>query len=495
MTVTRRDFLRLAGLVASGATLAACSPVYSQLAEIAGGSMPPFGISASEFRILRRLTYGPGTFERKQIAQNGLAGWIEDQLTPENVDDESLVWRLRPFDFLKQDADSLSILDKEELTAGFKQATLLRKLYSRRQLHEIMVEFWTDHFNIAIAKGDCWFLKVVDDREVIRAHALGNFQDLLWASAHSPAMLVYLDNQANHRDAPNENYARELLELHTLGVNGGYGQDDVMSLAQCLTGWTVKEHFWRGQFTFDPDRHYPGQKSVLGQAVESAGIAAGEQILRHLALHPATAKHLATKLVRRFVADDPLSSHQPLVNQAADTFLQTRGDIKATLSTILFDGLLSSTQSTQPKYTRPLDYLAASLRAVEASSDGGPPLQDYLARMGQAFYEWPTPDGPPDHVQAWMGNLMPRWQFAMALGRNEIPGTNYKIEDLLTHPDDLSADKLVDTLSTTLLGSPLEAEARTSLLTALEGATRGQEIDMPGVLLTGLLASPAYQWR
>ncbi len=134
-----------------------------------------------------------------------------------------------------------------------------------------MVEFWTDHFNIYVAKGDCWFLKVVDDREVVRKHALGNFRDLLLASAHSPAMLVYLDNQANEKAAPNENYGREVMELHTLGVGSGYTQEDVMQLARCLTGWGVKRNFWRGQFQFDPDQHAGGTKKVLGQVIQPGG--------------------------------------------------------------------------------------------------------------------------------------------------------------------------------------------------------------------------------
>src|SRR4030067_3565361 len=123
-----------------------------------------------------------------------------------------------------------------------------------------MVEFWTDHFNIAIDKGECWLLKTIDDREVIRSHALGNFRDLLWASAHSPAMLVYLDNQANLKGAPNENYARELMELHTLGVDGGYGQTDVMELSRSLTGWSVRDHFWLGEFVFRRENDDTGDK-------------------------------------------------------------------------------------------------------------------------------------------------------------------------------------------------------------------------------------------
>ena len=199
-----------------------------------------------------------------------------------------------------------------------------------------MVEFWTDHFNISVQKGDCWFLKIVDDREVIREHALGNFRELLGASAHSPAMLVYLDNQENHKDAPNENYARELMELHTLGLSGGYTQSDVMELARCLTGWRVKEHFWKGKLKFEPDFHAPGPKTVLGHTIQPGGETELEQVLDILANHPSTARTIATKLARRFLADDPPPG---IVDKASLVFQETSGDIKAVLRVIILEGL------------------------------------------------------------------------------------------------------------------------------------------------------------
>ena len=217
-----------------------------------------------------------------------------------------------------------------------RQATLMRQLYSKRQLYEIMVEFWSDHFNIFIEKGNGFYLKTVDDREVIRKHALGSFRDLVWASAHSPAMMIYLDNQANEKSHPNENYARELMELHTLGVDGGYTQKDVMELARCLTGWNVKEHFWLGDFVFKEDLHDTGEKNVLGLSIQPSGIKEAEQVIEMLVTHPSTAKFISTKLARRFIADDP---PQELIEKAAQTFLDTKGDIKSVLRVILLDGL------------------------------------------------------------------------------------------------------------------------------------------------------------
>jgi uncharacterized protein (DUF1800 family) len=368
-------------------------------------------------------------------------------------------------------------------------------VYSQRQLYERMVEFWADHFNISVNKGDCWFLKTVDDREVIRAHTLGNFRDLLWASAHSPAMLVYLDNQANHRDAPNENYARELMELHTLGVNGGYTQADVMELARCLTGWTVKEHFRRGDFTFDAGRHDEGTKTVLGLVIEPASQREAEHVLDHLATHPSTARHIAKKLVRRFIEDHPESGSAGLVQRAADTFLQTQGDIRAVLRTILLDGLMRHKDHLPPKFKRPVDFVTSALRMLNAETDGGDALREYLALLGQPTFEWPTPDGPPDEAGDWSGNLMPRWKFALALPRNEIPGTRVDIANLVQAAGAGTPVKILNQLSVLLLGTPLPAASRDALMKALDSAGARDDTSLPAIFAAGLMASPAFQWR
>src|SRR6185436_1372811 len=235
-TFSRREFLRLAGLVAAGATVSACTSVYDKIA----GDPKPLTrwpeATGNNFRLLSRLTFGPRAEERQRVAEIGAPAWIEEQLAYESLPDHALNVRLQKFETLTMSATEIAdwsgeLFDDQNqdwAPTELRQAALLRQVYSQRQLYEVMVEFWTDHFNISTAKGDGWFLKTVDDREVIRKHALGKFRDLLWASAHSPAMLVYLDNQVNQKGAPNENYAREVMELHTLGVNGGYTQQDVM---------------------------------------------------------------------------------------------------------------------------------------------------------------------------------------------------------------------------------------------------------------------------
>jgi uncharacterized protein (DUF1800 family) len=369
-----------------------------------------------------------------------------------------------------------------------RRATLLRQVFSRRQLYERMVEFWSDHFNISTDKGDCFALKTVDDRQVIRAHALRNFHDLLSASAHSPAMLVYLDNQSNLKAAPNENYARELLELHTLGVEGGYTQEDVMALARCLTGWTVKERFWKGEFTFTAEWHTPGSKRVYGLDIPENGQVEAEQVLAHLAAHPQTARFIAFKLARRFIADQPPGE---LVEKTAQAFQQSQGNLRVVMRTLLLDGL----SSMQPKYKRPASFITSALRMTAADTDSGAALQDYLLRLGQPYFGWPTPDGYPDTSDAWQGNLLPRWQFALALSAGEIAGTSLDLHRL----DALQADTLVGSIaqaSQLLLGTQMPPAAAQSLANELEqnGLEAGTDEAMR-VILAGLIASPAFQWQ
>ena len=499
MRVTRRDFLRLAALVSASAAVAACAPVYARL----GGQpeptlVAPFPASDTNlFTALSRLTFGPRVAERERAASIGLTAWVEEQLAPELIDDGPADWRLRGFDTLGMAATDLAdrssklfdAVDRLSVPNELRQATLLRQVYSRRQLYEVMVEFWTDHFNISVDKGDCYFLKTVDDREVIRPHALGRFRDLLLASAHSPAMLVYLDNQANIKEAPNENYAREVMELHSLSVTGGYSQKDVMELARALTGWTVKQHFWRGEYTFDAGQHDAGVKTLLGQTLQPEGQREAERALEMLAGLPATASFIATKLARRFLGDDPPAD---IVEQARVAFVQSDGDIKTVLHTILFNGLLhpASASAAAPKFKRPVNFIASALRQLNAETDAGPALRDYLAQMGQSHFAWPTPDGYPDRAGPWTGNLLPRWQFALALVAGAIKGTQVQMPSL-AHQNPAA---IADDLSLLLLGQPLPSAGRDSLLGQLQAAG-GAGAQLPAIILAGLLASPAFQWR
>ena len=484
--MNRRTFLTLASAVAASATLQACAPAAQRFPNaphpLNFATPPPRHLA--HFAPLSRLTFGPRLAEREYAAQIGLHAWVEEQLDYANVEDSSAEIRLRPYDAIRLSADELEGWHKPDAIKQFKTATLLSRIYSRRQLYENMVEFWTDHFNISIRKNSVWSLKIVDQRDVIRKHALGNFRDLLHASAKSPAMLLYLDNQANHRDAPNENYAREVMELHTLGVNGGYTQNDVMELARCLTGWSIKEHFWYGQFSFNPDHHDDQPKTVLGRKIAPAGIHEAESVLDQLASHPSTARHIVTKLIRRFICDDPERDSAELLNTATQTFLDTQGDIKAVLKMVLHNGLIDRQTPLPPKFKRPTHFLIGSLRMTNTQTNANAALSRLQADMGQTDYEWPTPDGPPDYTAAWRNNLFPRWKFALDLALDKLPKTTIGLAPLITQAPD--PQSLLATLSNLLLGHPIPPNQLTT-----------QQLDQlpPAIITAGLLASPAYQWK
>ncbi len=497
MSLSRRTFLKLAGLVAAGVTVGACAPVYRQLAGVPPVWRPWPDVDPALFTALNRLTFGPRPEELARAAEIGLAGWIEEQLAPETLADDGTDLQLRRFPTLTRAAHELHAWsdklfddqDRATVPAELRQATLLRQVYSRRQLYEVVVAFWSDHFNISVDKGDCFYLKTVDDRAVIRPHALGRFGDLLWASAHSPAMLVYLDQHVSDRGHPNENYAREVLELHTLGVDGGYSQRDVMELARCLTGWTVKEHWWRGEFTFDPGRHADGVKEVLGMTLQPAGQSEAESVLTALAGHPSTARFITRKLALRFLGADAPAA---LAERAARAFQQTDGDLRAVLRVLLLDGVAAMTAAAgpglPPKFKRPVDFVASALRQLNAATDAGAPVLEYLGRLGQLPFGWPTPDGYPDRTEAWLGNLLPRWQFALALVDGALKGTSLDLEALWAAADSATVAGRADRLSALLMGAPLPAALRDDVL-------RAAGDDAGRVLAAGLVASAAFQWR
>jgi hypothetical protein len=495
-TLTRREFIRMAAFMAAGGSLAGCASVYDRLAPDPGLSKAWPDSDPTTFLRLNRMTFGPRAEERDRAEDIGLEAWIEEQLAPDGIDDIAADLRIRRFATLEMSAADLAEVsdrlfdnvDRNTVPDQLRQATLIRQVYSRRQLLELMVEFWTDHFNISVEKGDCFFLKTVDDRQVIRKHALGRFGDLLMASAHSPAMLVYLDNQSNRKGAPNENYARELMELHTLGVEGGYTQSDVMELARCLTGWTVKQHFWRGEFTFDDKIHDAGAKDVLGMHIEPAGEAEASRILGALVSHRSTAHFVSRKLVQRFVDEDPPAE---LVEHVAAVFIRTDGDIRSMLRTVLLDGW----RDIRPKFKRPANFVVSALRMLGAHTEGGRALQDYLKRMGQPSFGWPTPDGYPDRSDVWSSNLMPRWQFAFDLAHGDLPGTRFEMSTVTgaSVPDGPYA--MLDHLSTLLLGKPMPPETSVPLLDMIEALGTLDGEDMPRLLLAAVLASPAFQWR
>jgi hypothetical protein len=431
MKLTRRGFLEVVG----GCSVAACSGC-EQVPFTMGLMVPKAplpnrceapaeGIKGSVSHLLDRATYGarPGDYGR--VKAMGVEAFIEEQLSPERIDDPYCGKVIRRCQTIAYPAGELFEYRERLVWNDLATATVLRAVYSERQLYEVMAGFWTDHFNIDHSKGNCRWLKTADDRDVIRKHALGSFPDLLRASALSPAMLHYLDGRENRKrspeEQPNENYARELLELHTLGVNGGYSQGDVMEVARCLTGWTVrsKKQFQKGKVEFRANNHDDGEKTVLGQTIPAgAGAADLDRVLSILTAHPSTAQHLSRKLCARFISDDP---DKEAVDAVAAAYQNTSGDIRAMLRALFATNAFWA--SSNQKTKRPMRFMVSALRGTGATTDAGQGVLEYLLRMGQSPFSYPTPDGYPDEEKPWLGTLMWRWNFVVALTGNAIPGT------------------------------------------------------------------------
>ncbi|HXG66372.1 MAG TPA: DUF1800 domain-containing protein [Blastocatellia bacterium] len=498
MNVARRNLLKAASLAASVLPLAGCERLISRVTQGLGQTIPDrFGVADGKaidpiFHLLSRATYGPWPGELDRARAMGAEAWIEEQLNPETIDDTLCDLRARRFETLRHEPGTCYEYKKPVLREEIARHTLLRAVYSRRQLFEVMVGFWSDHLNINIEKGDCIYLKPSDDRLVIRAHALGRFKDLIRASATSPAMLVYLDGKENKKaspeDVPNENYARELLELHTLGVHGGYTQRDVYEVARCLTGWRLRTRWRKGTVYFDPALHDDGSKEVLGHKIPAGGGAQDlDRVVEIACSHPAAARHIAAKLVRRFVSEEPPAS---LVERVAAAFTKTDGDIKSLIRVILTSDEFR--QARGGKIKRPFHFIASSLRAVGADTHAHQPLIEYLARMGQGLFQHPTPDGYPDEASAWLGTLLWRWNFAFALAANQAPSVTVSLGRLIRAMSQENQEITPARLLPHFIGRAGTAQEVAALESYAAG--RGQKDETLRAELVGLiLASPAFQ--
>lgn len=421
--------------LAGGASLAACTGCeqWPVALGLQAPSRPEFASletpmsAAKDFvtHAIDRLSYGarPGDYGR--VREMGVDAYIEEQLAPERIDDSFCDWMIKRCQTIRYSAGELYEYREGLILNDLTRATLLRAVHSERQLYEVVVGFWSDHFNIDLSKGDCPWLKSADDREVVRLHALGNFRDLVRASALSPAMLWYLDGRENRKsnpeEEPNENYARELLELHTLGVHGGYTQTDVMELARCLTGWTVhsKGLFKKGKVEFLPEFHDNGEKTLLGHRIP-AGLGAGDldRVLDIVTRHPSTARFIATKLCTRFISDSQVNT---AVDSVAEAFTRSSGDIPDTLRAVFATD--SFRTGGEEKFKRPFRFIVSALRASNAQTDIGDDVLDYLERMGHLPFQYPTPDGYPEEAALWMGTMVWRWHFSIAIADNRMEGT------------------------------------------------------------------------
>jgi uncharacterized protein (DUF1800 family) len=545
--------------------------------------------------VLNRLAYGPASGDVERVRRMGLDKYIEQQLRPETLADAGMGARLAGFDTLAkssrelaedyfvpalmerrrtqqqaaaQPADAPS--DKREMRTPeqmelmqaerrvfteLAQQKILRAVYSERQLDEVMVDFWFNHFNVFAGKGQTRAYLTEYEREAIRPHVLGKFRDLLGATAQSPAMLFYLDNwqsaapegaptagrgnrpgrSVNPRrpfgrpgrigtppqgrtvaDLPkaaqnrrprglNENYARELMELHTLGVDGGYTQKDVQEVARAFTGWTIANPRQGGGFQFEPRMHDDGEKMVLGHKIGAGGGRHdAEEVLDILATHPSTARFIATKLARRFVSDQPPA---PLVDRAAARFRDTKGDIREVVRTIVTSPEFFAPEAYRAKVKTPFEFVAAAVRATSAETMNAMPLVQAMRDLGMPPYQCQPPTGYADRADAWVntGALLNRMNFAVALTDGRLRGVRAPFADRRLAasapkasvadppgsesapqaPKAVSLDAARDTIIDQVLAGDLSSSTRA---TVAKASTPAQAVAL-------LLGSPEFQRR
>ncbi len=502
MTLSRREALRRGGgAVLGGALLAAFTPVaaFAQAPQEDGSRAV-----SPDLHLLRRTGWGVRAGDVEALQRVGHEAYLAAQLEPQGLPDPLVEAFMAKNRVLSADLTALREAADRDYGRLLEQtlwARIYRAAYSERGLFERMVEFWTDHLNVPIP--DLLVDKIIDDRDVVRRHALGRFGDLLYASATSPAMLGYLDNASSRKAYPNENYARELLELHTLGVGGGYGERDVKEVARAFTGWGLHEGVL-GRFYFDPNEHDTGEKTVLGRTLAAGrGIEDGLEVLDLLAHHPATARHLAFKLGRFFVEDRPPES---FVSSTAAVFGESDGDMKAVLRHVFSTPEFWA--SAGKKYRRPLEQLVADLRALSpalsVSAAGRGHFVWALEGLGHRPYSWFPPDGYPNTAAAWRsaGGLLGRWNLAMRLpyaSEDWLAGVTLDLEALLPQADTVGA--WVARCAVRLTGETLEPSAHAALVEFVAGTadpdaplTPELRADKRAALAGLLLASPQFSW-
>jgi uncharacterized protein (DUF1800 family) len=512
------------------------------------GSGAPAPAEAEILHVLRRVTYGPRPGDVARVEAEGLETWLERQLDPDRLDEAAVEQALGALptlgmsiadlhrEYPRPDPDTrrklasgtMSAREMREqypperrparIVAELQAARMLRAVAGERQLQEVMVDFWFNHFNVFAAKGEVrWYLGAYE-RDVIRPHALGRFPDLLGATARHPAMLYYLDNWLSRRPGYtprvgpsagrptglNENYARELMELHTLGVDGGYTQADVTEVARAFTGWTIDRPREDARFIFRPALHDPGDKRVLGHRLQGGGQHEGEQVLELLARQPATARFLATKLVRRFVADEPPPR---LVERVAAAYRATGGDVRAMLRVVFASPEFRAPQAAGVKIKKPSELVASAARALGVGTDarGALALARAAAEIGEGFYEAASPTGYPDRAEAWVnpGALLARMNFALSLVEGRMAGVRADVDALVRGADRRQPEVVLERLLASLLHGRASTETRAVLaaqlavpeITRLTADDRGSPDTDVAKLAALVLGSPEFQRR
>jgi uncharacterized protein (DUF1800 family) len=448
-----------------------------------------------------------------------------------------------------------AIVNPQAVVGGeLAQAKLLRAVYSDRQLEEVMSDFWYNHFNVFIGKGPDRYMITAYERDVIRPHALGKFKDLLVATAKSPAMLFYLDNwqsvgpnsdlakygpqrrrpagfqrggfgggfgrprfpngnqnqgngqqqaqaQKNRPSGLNENYAREIMELHTLGVDGGYTQKDVTELAKVLTGWSIQQPQRGGDFTYNDRAHEPGKKHILGHEIKEKGESEGMEMLDILAHHPSTAKFISKKLAMRFVSDNP---PQGLIDRMAETFMNKDGDIREVLRTMFRSPEFWATDAYRAKVKTPLEFVASAVRASSVEIQNALPLVQNLNRMGMPLYGMQPPTGYSMKAETWVNSsaLVNRMNFALQLGAGRLPGVTSNPQAILQGATPQDTSSALALMEQKILGGDLSGQTHAVIQKQLaDPQVTQRKLDDPdpgpnyGAIAGLIMGSPEFQRR
>src|SRR5436309_6408745 len=480
----------------------------------------------SAFHALNRLAYGARPGEADSVARFGVIRWIERQLDPDHISDDHIAEREREFKILDynradlagryRDAtrerqrlqresaatgdstrmrDARPMQEFRELGGELQQLAIVRAALSERQLREVMVDFWTNHFNVFVGKGADRFLLPSYIEETIRPRAFGRFEDLLIATAESPAMLFYLDNaqsvapgsrppaqrppafllrrrfgmnempeerrqrEQRRPTGINENYARELLELHTLGVDGGYTQQDIIEVARIFTGWSIEPPERGSGFVFRDWAHDHGTKHVFGLTFRDDGKDEGIKLLKFLANEHATMHHVSAKLCARFVADEPPDG---CVDAAVTAWQQTHGDIRAVLRAIFTSPDFWSAQAVRSKVKTPFEFVVSAVRATGVEPDDTPRLAQLVARLGEPLYQQPAPTGYAETEEHWVnsGALLARMNAAIGIAK-----------DCSSVPANEDHARLIDMIDQQLLAGTMSAHAKSVILEQLTDVT------------------------
>ncbi|HEU0107515.1 MAG TPA: DUF1800 domain-containing protein [Vicinamibacteria bacterium] len=458
---------------------------------------PPVGPRVARFA-LDRLGYGPRPDSIDEVLGRGLERWIEDQLAP--APDGSLDTRLRPLSSLSYSiAETLARYDADQRTIGLalqelRSAHFIRAVHSRNQLEEVLTDFWFNHFNVYEGDSPTRYGLARYEMDVIRPHVLGKFRDLLGAVANSWAMMSYLDNYLSSARAINENYARELMELHTLGVDGGYTQADVQEVARAFTGWGIDQR--AGAFTFRAGNHDQGAKTILGQRLPAnQGKKDGEDVLDLLARHPSTARFISTKLCRRFVSDAP---SEAVVARGADAFTSSSGNLAEVMRAIIGTADFWNEAFGAGKIKTPHEFVVSALRAIGAEVTSARAFVEgrvsSLTSMGMPTYEALDPTGWSDRGTDWLpnpGSHLARMNFVLSLVSQTTEGVAVDLRTLIGGVDPGNAAAVTAAVDQRVFGGTLPEDVARACRSV------GGTGSLPaGFKVVGLaLASPAFQAR